>query len=490
MGVDYRLVYACLRQAGRWFRIPLTLPTWDTRDLYHKARMGEILSMIKILFLKPVLCASRLAVFSALAALLVSGVLMSPAHAVIEIEITQGGENAIPIAIVPFGWSGTGEVPEDVAAIVDADLQRSGNFSPLNRADLVANPVSGDIPRYANWRLSGADFLLIGGIRPASGGYVVEFQLYDVLQQSLMTGFSFQVTDQTLRSAAHQISDEIYEEILGIPGAFNTQIAFVSVSGVTGDRTYQLQLADADGENPQAMLTSPRPILSPAWAPDGIRIAYVSFENRTQSAIYIQDREKGSRIKVVSRAGINGAPSWSPDGERLAVTLSFEGNADVYVLQISTGELRRITDSDAIDTEAVWLDDNTLVFTSDRSGGPQLYEVSDRGGRAKRITFEGNYNASATVSADGSSVAFVHGAGAGFQIGLLDRESGLFQTLTQGTLDESPSFSPNGQMIIYATEKSGRGTLGAVSLDGSVVQSLTLDDGGSVREPAWSPYSR
>lgn len=421
--------------------------------------------------------------------LLVLWCVFNPARAVIEIEITQGGDNAIPIAIVPFGWSGSGEPPEDIAAIVDADLQRSGNFSPLNREDLVAMPVSGDVPRFANWRLSGADFLLVGAIRPEGEGFIVEFQLLDVIQQELMTGFSFKVTDQTLRSAAHQISDEVYEEILGIPGAFNTQIAFVSVKGRVGERTYQLQLADADGENPQAMLTSPRPILSPSWAPDGIRIAYVSFENRTQSAIYIQDRQRGSRVKAISRAGINGAPSWSPDGERLAITLSHEGNPEIYVLQIDSGALRRITDSDAIDTEAVWADNETIVFTSDRSGGPQLYEVSAGGGRASRITFEGKYNASATVSADGSTLAFVHGAGAGFQIAAIDRKSGLFQVLTQGTLDESPSFSPNGQMIIFATEKNGRGTLGAVSLDGSVVQSLTLDDGGSVREPAWSPSS-
>lgn len=421
--------------------------------------------------------------------LLLAG-LSLPARAVIEIEITQGGDNAIPIAIVPFGWLGNGPVPEDIAAIVDADLQRSGNFAPLNRADLVANPVSGDVPRFANWRLSGTDFLLIGGIRPDADGYVVEFQLYDVIQQDLMTGFSFQVTNQTLRSAAHQISDEVYEEILGIQGSFNTQIAFVSLEGTVGNYTYQLQLADADGENPQAMLTSPRPILSPSWAPDGIRIAYVSFENKTQSAIYIQDRQLGSRVKAISREGINGAPSWSPDGKRLAVSLSYEGNPEIYILQIDSGRLRRITDNGAIDTEAVWTDDNTLVFTSDRSGGPQLYEVSARGGRANRITFEGGYNASATVSPDGSTIAFVHGAGAGFQIGAIDVKSGLFQTLTQGTLDESPSFSPNGQMIIYATEKNGRGTLGAVSLDGSVVQSLSLDDGSSVREPAWSPYSK
>lgn len=412
----------------------------------------------------------------------------SNAFAVIEIEITQGGESAIPIAIVPFGWKGAGNPPEDIAAIVSADLQRSGNFSPFNRGDLIGRPVSGDIPRYGNWRIAGAEFLLIGSISNSGNNYAVEFQLFDVSQQKLLTGFNFQVTDQTLRNAAHQIADEVFEEVLGIRGSFNTQIAFVSVEGTGRQKSYKLQLADADGQNPQAMLTSPRPILSPSWAPDGIRIAYVSFEDRNRSAIYVQDRQQGSRKKVISKAGINGAPSWSPDGQRLAVTLSFEGNPDIYILNVDSGQTRRITQSPAIDTEAVWVDDQTLIFTSDRSGGPQLYEVPASGGRATRITFEGNYNASATVSDDGQSIAFVHGNEVGYSIGALDRDSGFFQTLTDGSLDESPSFSPNGQMIIYATEKGGRDTLGAVSLDGSVAQSLSLDTGG-VREPAWSPFT-
>ena len=417
-------------------------------------------------------------------------IVSSTANAIIEIEITQGGENAIPIAIVPFGWSGAGEQPVDIAAIVDADLQRSGNFSPLNREDLVATPVSGDRPQYSNWRLSGVDYLLLGSLRPEAENYILEFQLFDVIQQQLMIGLQLQVTDQTLRSAAHQVSDEVFEEILGIPGAFNTEIAFVSKTGTVGNSTYQLQLANADGENPQSMLTSKRPILSPAWSPDGDRLAYVSFEEGTQASIYIQDRRQGSRIKAISQPGINGAPSWSPDGERLAITLSYEGNPEIYVYEINAQQLTRITQSASIDTEPVWADEDTLIFTSNRSGGPQLYEVSSRGGRASRITFDGNYNASATVSSDGSTVAFVHGADNGFQIAAIDRVSGLFQVLTEGSLDESPSFPPNGQMIIYATEKNGRGILGAVSIDGSVVQSLTLDDGSSVREPAWSPFSQ
>ena len=431
-------------------------------------------------------CAAILGMCVVLCMLLVA----RPATAIIEIEITQGADNAIPIAIVPFGWTGSGAPPADIADIVASDLQRSGNFAPLDRADLVASPVSGDSPRYSNWRLSGADFLVIGGMSDTADGYTIEFQLFDVLQQDLMTGFSFEVTTQTLRSAAHQIADEIYEQVLGISGAFNTQIAFISVEGRVGNRTYQLQLADADGQNPQAMLSSPYPIISPAWAPDGVRIAYVSFEGRLNSAIYIQDRQRGSRVKVVAREGINGAPSFSPDGRRLALALSFEGRLDIYVLDIDSTKLTRVTDSRSIDTEPVWIDNDTLVFTSDRSGGPQLYEVPANGGRSTRMTFEGNYNADPTVSPDGSTIAFVHNSGTGFQIAAIDRASGLFQTLTQGTIDESPSFSPNGQMIMYATEKDGRGTLGAVSLDGSVVQSLSLDDGSNVREPAWAPYSR
>jgi len=224
------------------------------------------------------------ACFLSLCAMLPVGV----AHAVIEIEITEGVESTIPIAIVPFGYEGSGEAPVDVAQIVSDDLHRSGYFDPFNREDLVARPVSGAVPNYANWRISGADFLLIGAMRQDGAGYDIDFQLFDVVQQRILSAFTFEVTDQTLRSASHQIADEVFEEVLGLPGAFNTQIAFVSVQGSGKERQFKLQLADADGQNEQSMLTSPRPIISPAWAPDGIRIAYVSFENRRRSAIYVQ----------------------------------------------------------------------------------------------------------------------------------------------------------------------------------------------------------
>lgn len=415
--------------------------------------------------------------------------LASQANALIEIEITEGVESTIPIAVVPFSWQGSGDAPIDVAQIVSDDLHRSGYFDPFNREDLIALPAGGAVPNYANWRISGADFLLIGAMRESGAGYDVDFQLFDVIQQKIMSAFTFKVTDQTLRSASHQIADEVFEAVLGLPGAFNTQIAYVSVEGSGKDRVYRLQLADADGANEQSMLTSPRPIISPAWAPDGVRIAYVSFENRRGSAIYIQDRQRGSRQKVLSQEGINGAPSWSPDGTRLAVVLSYEGDPEIYILDLASGQRSRLTQNDAIDTEPVWLDNNTIVFTSDRSGGPQLYKVAARGGRAERLTFEGRYNASASVSPDASTLAFVHNSGNGFQIATLDVPSGLFQTITNGSLDESPSFAPNGQMIMYASEDTGRGTLGAVSIDGSVAQRLSLTS-GSVREPAWSPYSQ
>ena len=418
----------------------------------------------------------------------VSALVPLGSHAVIEIEVTKGGENAIPIAIVPFGGNDDSLIPEDIAQIVADDLFRSGQFEPIARENMVARPVSGQRIQYSNWNILGVDYVAIGGVRRDGDGFTVEAQLFDIIQQTLMSGIRFKVSTQSLRNAAHQIADDIYQQILGIRGAFNTQIAYVSASGPRGSREYRLELSDADGEDPQPMLISPRPVMSPSWAPDGVRIAYVSFENRDRSAIYVQNRLTGQRTRVVSRDGINGAPAWSPDGNRLAVVLSESGNPDIYIVNVGSSQLTRVTENDAIDTEPVWVDDDTLVFTSDRSGGPQLYEISAEGGRAKRLTFEGNYNANAAVSPDGATIALVHGYSGGYQIALLERDTGLFRALTDGSLDESPSFAPNGQMIIFATERNGDGTLGAVSIDGSVIQSLTLSD-GDVREPSWSPFS-
>ena len=284
-----------------------------------------------------------------------------PAKAVIEIEVTKGGFNAIPVAVVPFGWTGSGSPPEDVARIISADLFRSGLMSPLARDELVASPVSGDVPNYAQWRLAGVDYLVIGSVKPSGNDLSVDFQLFDPVRQKLLSGFSYRVAAARLRSVSHQISDVIFEEITGIRGAFNTEIAYVSVTGRGNNKQYQVQLSDADGLNSQAMLTSPRPILSPSWSPNGKQLAYVSFEDRERSAIYIQDRSTGKRTKIISQSGINGAPSWSPDGSRLAVVLSYEGNPDIYIIDLATRSTRRVTRSEAIDTEPEWLNNLSLI---------------------------------------------------------------------------------------------------------------------------------
>jgi len=409
-----------------------------------------------------------------------------PLHAVIEIEVTKGGFNAIPIAIVPFGWSGS--APIDLSRIIGDDLVRSGLFTVMSRDQMPEQPVSGDRPNYNAWRAAGADYLVIGGGKIDGAKISTVFQLFDPIRQKLLTGFSYTVPEKSLRGVGHQMADVIFEEITGLRGAFNTEIAYVNVSGSLRNRSYQLQLADADGQNPQAMLTSPRPILSPSWSPDAKQIAYVSFEDRERSAVYVQDRVSGKRTKIISRQGINGAPSWSPDGTRLAVVLSYEGNPDIYVVDIGTKQGRRVTNDTSIDTEPEWLDNETLVFTSDRSGGPQIYRISSNGGRAERLTFEGNYNASASVAPDGRGIAVVHGVAGAYRIGLLEFSTGDFRVLTTGRLDESPSFAPNSQMILFATNRDAQEALGAVSVDGEVEQSFVLGD-SNVREPSWSPFT-
>ncbi len=408
--------------------------------------------------------------------------------AVMEIEITHAGLSALPIAIVPFAGNGITELPEDVAKIVSSDLKRSGRFNPLERKDLVAHPSSGAEVKYGNWRLSGVDFLLIGSVSQIQGGgYQVQFQLLDVLQQKHLTGYNIKVQDGRLRKAAHEVADIVYEKILGEAGAFNTQIAYVSAEGSATDRVYRLQVADSDGHSPVAVLTSKRPLMSPAWAPDARRLAYVSFENKKRSAIFIQDIRVGSRKKLISRQGINGAPAWSPDGKKIATVLSHTGNPEIFIINVDDGNSAQVTRNGAIDTEPAWIDNDTLVFTSDRSGSPQLYEVSIAGGRANRLTFEGRYNASPSVSGDGNSIAMVHAENGHYRIAIIDRPTGLMSVVTSGSLDESPSFAPNGAMVIYASELNGRGILGAVSTDGSVKQRIRLTE-GDVREPAWSSH--
>ncbi|RMD78491.1 MAG: Tol-Pal system beta propeller repeat protein TolB [Gammaproteobacteria bacterium] len=419
---------------------------------------------------------------------LLLALLAGPARAELTIQITRGAEGALPIAVVPFGTAGP-PPPVDVAQVIADDLRRSGRFAPLDRRDMISRPHTGGEVRFRDWRLLDVGSLVVGRVLADGAGYRVQFQLFDVFRGVQLAGYSIPTDARHLRRTAHQIADIVYETLTGEPGAFATRIAYVIVTREGGARRYSLMVADADGHDPQPVLRSRQPILSPAWSPDGRRLAYVSFEGG-RSKVYVQELATGRREVVAAYPGLNSAPAWSPDGRRLALTLSKDGNAEIYVLELATRALRRLTHSLAIDTEPAWSPDGrSIVFTSDRGGGPQLYRVPAQGGRPVRLTFEGGYNARAAFSPDGRHLAFVHRAQGRYRIALMDLEEGTLQLLSDGPLDESPSFAPNGSMILYATQRAGRGILAAVSVDGRVRQRLSSPE-GDAREPAWSPFRR
>lgn len=415
------------------------------------------------------------------------------AQARLEITITGGAEGALPIAIVPFGVPAGDAPAEDLAAIVGADLARSGRFAPLPAESLPARPHEGAQIDFAAWRQAGIDTVVVGRMLPREGGFLVQFQLFDVLRGAQLAGYAIPTRAPLLRRTAHQISDLVYEKLTGERGAFNTHVAYVTVENLPepGKRRFRLAVADADGYNEQVILTSNHPLMSPAWSPEGKRLAYVSFE-AGRSVVYVQNVLSGKRERVAEFQGINSAPAWSPDGRRLALTLSKDGNPDIFILDLDSRALVKVTRSYAIDTEPAWESDGKgLVFTSDRGGRPQLYrvELGPRGstGYPRRLSFEGDYNADAAIDPAGDQVAMVHNGGRGFQIAVQDLTTGNLQVLTESRLDESPSFAPNGRMIMYATEVGGRGVLEVVSVDGRARQRLGLSS-GDVREPAWSPF--
>jgi len=414
------------------------------------------------------------------------------AQAKLEIEIIQGNAAALPIAIIPLQWHASGpREPTGVAEVVSSDLYRSGLFDPLEEQDMVDRPVDAESIRFGTWRLLKVDYVVIGQVNDASGGngYDIIYQLFDVHTQERLLSQITTVGLGDLRFGSHRVADAIYEKLTGVPGAFSTRIAYISATGEGNNQNYQLFVADADGFNPQAVVGSPEPLLSPNWSPDGQRLAYVSFE-KGNSAIYVQNVATGQRELVSSGKGINGAPAFSPDGRSLAMTLSYTGNPEIYVRDLTTGQKRQLTQHWAIDTEPVWSPDSKWVyFTSDRGGKPQIYRVAAAGGNPSRITREGDYNARASISPDGNRIAVAHGRGNEYRIAVLDTETGRLRILTPGVLDESPSFAPNGSMILYATREGMRGVLSAVSVDGNVRQRLILTE-GDVREPAWSPVIR
>lgn len=412
------------------------------------------------------------------------------AGAELRIEISEGTEAAIPIAVVPFGWTGPGAAPFDVAGLVAADLARSGRFAPLPAADMLQRPTVGRDVDFDDWRILDVDTVIIGQVQPAGADeFTIQFQVFDVLRGKQILGYRQPSSRRALRATSHRVADMIYEELTGVPGVFSTRIAYVTVTGQPGSQTYRLVVADADGANARVLVESDEPLMSPAWSPDGRKLAYVSFES-DNSEIYVQDLRSGTRQRVSGRRGVNSAPAWSPDGRRLALTLSRDdGNLDVYTLELASQVLSRLTERASIDTEAAWSTDGRhVLFTSDRSGGPQIYRVpADGRGTPERLTFEGSYNARPRMSPAAAQLTVVHNDRGNYRIATFDLDRGVLRILTDGALDESPSFAPNGETLIYATREGTRGVLATVSVDGRVRQRISALE-GDVREPAWSPF--
>ena len=406
------------------------------------------------------------------------------AHAQLSIEIVGGAGAAIPIAIVPFGNEGTW--PLGVSGVVGADLTRSGMFRLVNTDGVVPRPVRAEEVQIGLWRSRNADAVVVGSMQPLPDGRVdIRFALVDVVKQQTLVGMSFVVTPQQFRVTAHKIADIIYEKLTGDRGVFSTRIAYITKQGPR----YQLLVADADGNDPQTIVASNEPLLSPRWSPDGSRLAYVSFENR-KPVVYVQSLDTGARHAVANFRGSNSSPAWSPDGRRLAVTLSKDGGSQVYLMNADGGNVTRVLNSPGIDTEAMFTPDGqSLVFTSDRGGTPQIYRAHLVSGQVERLTFDGSYNVSPRPLPDGKGIVFVRRDGGRFQIATLDYATRQVQVLTSGPGDESPSVAPNGKLVIYASEGGGRGILAAVSVDGRVKQRLVAP-AAEVREPAWGPFPR
>jgi TolB protein len=409
----------------------------------------------------------------------------------LHIDITRGVTDPVPVAVVPFARSVPADGGVDVAAVVQRDLESSGRFRGVDRGAMPAQPNRAADVDAARWRAIRTDYVVVGRISPGAGGTTtLAFELVNVLTGQVQLSESVTVPQSAVRKGAHRVADRLFEKLTGVRGAFDTRIAYISVDGEPPNQGYQLLIADADGENPRIAMQSRQPIMSPAWSADGEWLAYVSFENRV-AAVFVQRISTGERRQVSARAGHNGAPAFSPDGKRLAITLSGSGgNFDIYILDLASQNLTRITDDPAVDTEPAWAPDGqTLYFMSDRGGAPQIYAVAPQAGaRARRISFGASYAARPRVSPDGKQLALQTQDGGAFRVGVLDLASGQITTLSRGSQDESPSFAPNGAVLIYAGRERSQGVLATVSVDGQVSLRLKSDQ-GEVREPVWGPFA-
>lgn len=405
-----------------------------------------------------------------------------PALAQFRVEVSGVGLTQLPIAIAPF--RGEAQAPQKMAAIVQADLERSGQFRSIDASGVALDETSR--PDVALWKQKSADSLVTGSIaRLADGRFDVRFRLWDVVRGEDLGGQSYVISQGDLRLVAHRIADFVFEKLTGERGVFSTRIVYVTKSG----SRYSLWVADADGENAQAALTSPEPIISPAWSPTGGQIAYVSFESR-KPVVYVHDVATGRRRLIANFRGSNSAPAWAPNGRSLAVTLSRDGNSQLYTIDANGGEARRLIQSAGIDTEPVYsADGRSIYFVSDRGGAPQIYRVATNGGNAERVTFSGSYNISPSLSPDGRWLAYISRVGGAFKLHVMDLASGAVSALTDTSADESPSFAPNSRLIVYATQQQGREALMTTTLDGKIKARLA-GQSGDIREPDWGPFQK